>query len=279
MCFVFGAGAMKFPYLAGSPIAFAHRGGAALWPENTLVAFRGAVELGFRYLETDLRMTRDGVIVCFHDETLERTTNGSGRLRDRSIDELRALDAGYRYSRDGSSFPFRGRGITIPTLEEVLALGADLRVNVEIKQRDPPMEEQLWREIDRLEAHDRLLIAAAYDPLVRRFVSRRSTKRMPTSPGTRGVLRFWLGARTGLHRFERYSFQALQVPLSWRGIRVVDRGFVDAAHAHGLHVHVWTIDEPDLMGQLLDLRVDGIMTDRPDRLAAVFAERGLPLSP
>lgn len=270
---------MKFPYLAGSPIAFAHRGGAALWPENTLVAFRGAVELGFRYLETDLRMTRDGVIVCFHDETLERTTNGSGRLRDRSIDELRALDAGYRYSRDGSSFPFRGRGITIPTLEEVLALGADLRVNVEIKQRDPPMEEQLWREIDRLEAHDRLLIAAAYDPLVRRFVSRRSTKRMPTSPGTRGVLRFWLGARTGLHRFERYSFQALQVPLSWRGIRVVDRGFVDAAHAHGLHVHVWTIDEPDLMGQLLDLRVDGIMTDRPDRLAAVFAERGLPLSP
>jgi len=265
------------PYLARSPVAFAHRGGAALWPENTLVAFRGAVELGFRYIETDLHMTRDGAIVLFHDETLMRTTDGAGRLKDLSLDELRTLDAGYRFSPDGRSHPFRGQGIVVPTLEEALALHPELRLNVEIKQREPPMEAALWAEIDRLDARDRLLVAAEHDPLVRRFAAHRPGDRMPTSPGVRGVLRFWLGVRTGLHRLEDYPFDALQVPVEWNGLTVVDRAFVKAAHAHGLRVHVWTIDEPDEMRRLLDLGVDGVMTDRPDLLAEVFAERGLPL--
>jgi glycerophosphoryl diester phosphodiesterase len=266
------------PYLARSPVAFAHRGGAALWPENTLVAFRGALELGFRYIETDLHMTRDGAIVCFHDATLTRTTDGVGRIRDLSLEELRTLDAGYRFTPDGERHPFRGQGIGVPTLEEALALHPELRLNVEIKQREPAMEAALWAEIDRLDAHHRLLVAAEHDPLVHRFRALRPDASMPTSPGIRGVFRFWLGVRTGLHRFERYPFDALQVPVAWKGLPVVDRAFVEAAHAHGLHVHVWTIDEPDEMRRLLDLGVDGVMTDRPDRLAAVFAERALPLA-
>src|SRR5690606_23236894 len=142
------------------------------------------------------------------------------------------------------------------------------------KQREPAMEAALWDEIERLELFDRLLVAAEHDPLVHRFRSLRG-RRMPTSPGVRGVLRFWLGVRTGLHRFEDYPFDALQVPPTFQGLTVVDRAFVDAAHAHGLHVHVWTIDEPDEIRRLLDLGVDGIMTDRPTVLRAVFEERGL----
>lgn len=265
-------------YLDRTPIALAHRGGAALWPENTLAAFEGAIELGFRYIETDLHLTRDGVIVCFHDETLMRTTDGVGRVRDLTLDELRRLDAGYRFTVDGVAFPFRGRGLTVPTLEETLALHPELRLNVEMKQREPPMEEALWAAIDRLGARERLLVAAEHDPLVHRFRAARPGDWMPTSPGVRGVLRFWIGVRTGAHRLERYAFDALQVPVSFGGLTVVDRAFVRAAHAHGVHVHVWTIDDEPEMRRLLDLGVDGLMTDRPDRLAAVFRERDIPLT-
>lgn len=258
-----------------SPIAFAHRGGAALWPENTLAAFEGAVALGYRYIETDVHMTRDGKIVCFHDATLERTTDGRGRVADLDLAELSRLDAGYRFTRDGVTYPFRGQGLRVPTLEEALALCPDLQLNVEIKQASPAMERALWEEIDRLGAHERLLVAAAHDPLVHRFRALRPRLPMPTSPGVRGVLRFWLGVRTGLSRFDRYPFSALQVPPSYRGLTVVDRAFVEAAHAHGVHVHVWTIDDPSDMHALLDLGVDGVMTDRPDVLKDVMIERGV----
>lgn len=256
-----------------SPIAFAHRGGAALWPENTLAAFEGAVALGYRYIETDVHMTRDGKIVCFHDATLERTTNGRGRICELDYRELSRLDAGHNFTPDGGTFPFRGQGLRVPTLEEALALHPDLRLNIEIKQSSPAMEQALWEEIDRLDAHERLLVAAAHDPIVHRFRALRPRRAMPTSPGYRGVLRFWLGVRTGLSRFDRYGFDALQVPAAHRGLTVVDRAFVDAAHEHGLHVHVWTIDEPEEMHRLLDLGVDGLMTDRPDVLKEVMVAR------
>lgn len=244
-----------------------------LWPENTLEAFENAVALGFRYLETDLHMTRDGAIVCFHDATVDRTTDGTGRVCDHTLEELRALDPGYRFT-NGQGFPFRGKGLRVPTLEEALALHPDVRLNVDIKQAAPSMIDALWREIDRLDAHERLLVASVEDELVHRFRASRPNKRLPTSTGKRGVLRFWIGARTGLARFERYGYDALQVPATYRGLTVVDRAFVDEAHAHGLHVHVWTIDERDQMQRLLDLGVDGLMTDRPDVLKDVLVERG-----
>src|SRR5690606_27032783 len=130
-------------YLGTSPIAFAHRGGAALWPENTLAAFEGALSLGYRYIETDVHITKDGRIVCFHDETLDRTTDGRGPLAALTLDQLRELDAGYRLTshdgRDGEH-PFRGKGLTVPTLEEALALDPDLRLNLEIKPHRAKME-------------------------------------------------------------------------------------------------------------------------------------------
>ncbi|MFK7986821.1 MAG: glycerophosphodiester phosphodiesterase [Sandaracinaceae bacterium] len=264
-------------YLPHGPAAFAHRGGLAVWPENTLVAFEGAIALGYRYIETDLHMTRDGAIVCAHDPTLMRCTDGAGRVFDLTLDELRTLDAGYRFTADGGeTHPFRGKGVTIPTLEEALALHPELKLNVEIKQREPAMEAALWDEIERLDAHDRLLVAAEQDSLVHRFRGLRGTS-MPTSPGTRGVARFWLGVRSGLHRFDRYPFDALQVPVHFQGIPIVTPAFIEAAHGHGIQVHVWTINDTDEMHRLLELGVDVLMTDYPARLADVFHARGLAL--
>ena len=266
------------PYLR-SPIAIAHRGGAGTWPENTITSFEGAIGLGFRYIETDLHVTRDGQLVCFHDATLSRTTDGAGRVKDLTLAELRSLDPGYWFSRDGGkTFPFRGKGCVVPTFEEALRLHPDVMLNVEMKQRQPPMEEQLWQEIERLGVQDRVLVAAAHDPLVHRFRTLRR-ERLPTSPGSRGVIAFLLGVRSGLGRFASYPFDALQVPPSYAGVTVVDRAFVEAAHAHSIHVHCWTIDRREEMNRLLDLGVDGVMTDEPELLRDVFAERGLPLVP
>lgn len=257
------------------PIAFAHRGGAELWPENTLHAFQGAIDLGIRYIETDLHTTRDGVIVCFHDPLLERTTDGRGLLCEKTLDELRRLDAGWCWTRDGRTFPFRGAGLTIPTFEEALALHPDVRFNVEIKQREPDMVGRLWRFIEERSLHDRVLVAAADDAVGDAF-RRICGGRVRTSPGVAGVRRFFAAVHTRTHRLLGFDFDALQVPHchpDHRWLRVVTRRFVEAAHHHGIQVHVWTIDRPEEMEALLDLGVDGIMSDRPDILVDVLAER------
>ncbi len=269
------------PYLRAAPYAFAHRGGCNEWPENTLTAFRGALELGYTHIETDVHLTRDGQIVCFHDPTLERTTNGRGLVKEHSLDELRELDAGYRFTPDGGrSFPFRGAGCRIPTLEEALALDPNLCLNLEMKQREPDMVEPLRAFIERHDVGHRVLVASAQDALTRRFRrlqrlhrSRdRRGMRVPTSPGARGILLFWGSVRLGLDSFLTFPFDALQVPVSHGPLRVVDRRFVERAHAHGIHVHVWTINDPAEMRRLYALGVDAVMTDEPTRLMAVLRD-------
>jgi glycerophosphoryl diester phosphodiesterase len=251
------------------PLAFAHRGGSLLWPENTLRAFEGALEAGCRYLETDLHTSRDGEIVVFHDPELDRTTNGTGLLKRLSLLELKRLDAGYRFTLDGKTFPFRGKGLTIPTFEELLELDPGARYNVEIKQSDPPMVSLLWRLIERRRLHDRLLVAASKDALVREF-RRVSRGAVATSAGTNEARLFWAASRVGLTRLVPTPYDALQVPTGAGPMTVIDRRFVAAAHAAGLHVHAWTIDDCGEMRRLLALGVDGIMSDRPDRLIEVF---------
>jgi glycerophosphoryl diester phosphodiesterase len=260
---------MKPYLLAESPIPFAHRGGAGLFPENTNVAFEGALALGFRYIETDLHLTRDGAWVCFHDDSVDRVTNGSGPVSRYTRAELQALDAGYRFSPDGGGFPYRGQGARVLTLEEALALHPHLRLNLEIKPDRPELARALLEEIDRLDAYSRVLVASAHDRVTRAF-RRLAAGGVATSAGVRGIIAFWLAVRSRLQRLGVFPFDALQVPLSHYGLTVVDRRFVEAAHRHGLKVHVWTVDEPEPMRYLAGLGVDGIMTDRPDILSDVL---------
>ena len=253
------------------PLAFAHRGGAALFPENTLEAFEGAQRLGCLYLETDVHMTADGAIVVLHDDALERTTNGRGLVRASTFAELEQLDAGFHFSLDGVSFPWRGQGVRITRFEELVTRLPGARFNVELKQAEPSIVGPFWQLVQRLELHDRVLVAAARDELVREF-RRLSRGRVATSAGENETRRFFVASRVGATRLLRIDYDALQVPPRHGDVTVVDRRFVKAAHARGLDVHVWTIDDPAEMRGLLALGVDGLMSDRPDLLMDVVRD-------
>jgi glycerophosphoryl diester phosphodiesterase len=253
------------------PIAFAHRGGSALWPENTLLAFRGAIELGIRELETDVHLSRDGKVVVFHDRRLERTTDGFGLLQNFDWAELRKLDAGYRFSPDGKTFPWRGKGVRIPLFEELAELDPEVRFNVELKARGAGLERAFLALIERKKLCDRVRVAAADHRIVTEFRAL-AGRRVRTSASAREVLSFWLAVKARATRLLPIAYDALQVPPRQGRLRVIDRAFVERAHARGIEVHAWTIDEPAEMHRLLALGVDGLMSDRPDVLLRELAE-------
>jgi glycerophosphoryl diester phosphodiesterase len=262
---------MPRPYFGiRSPYAFAHRGGALRWPENTLLAFASAAELGITHIETDIHLTSDGHFVCFHDATLERTTNGRGQVADYTLDELRRLDAGYQFT-EGGGFPYRGADVRIPTLEEALALDPALRLNLEVKPPDPTLARRVWELIEHHGVHDRVLVASAHDEVTQAFRAI-ARGRVATSPGRKGAMRFWAHALTGTWRNAVFPFDALQIPPRFKGIDVISPRFIEAARYHGIEVHVWTINDPDEMAALARAGVDAIMTDLPDVLLEVLAE-------
>ncbi|GER22912.1 glycerophosphoryl diester phosphodiesterase [Zafaria cholistanensis] len=245
---------------AGRPLAFAHRGFAPDGDENTMAAFRAAVGLGYRYLETDVRTTRDGVLVVFHDERLDRATDGIGRVADHTYAELRRLRVA-------------GRG-RIPTFAELLGEWPDIRLNVDVK--DQAGAALLARHIEAADAYDRVLVSSFS---ARRLASARRALARPAALGASvptvalAALLGPVGLLGGIGPLLR-AVDALQVPVRKGPIPVATAGFVRRAHRRGLHVHVWVVNDPDRMRRLLDLGVDGVMTDRADLLAEAMAERG-----
>jgi glycerophosphoryl diester phosphodiesterase len=256
------------------PIAFAHRGGAGEAPENTLAAFEIAVTLGYRYLETDVHRTRDGVLVAFHDERLDRVTDRSAAIAEVDIAEVEAADAGYAFSPDGGhTFPFRGRGIRVPRLEEILVRWPDSRVNIDPKSDS--CVRPLAALLDRLGAWGRVCVGSFSDRRLRRFRTL-GRARACTSMGPQAVTFARLTTTIGL--MPRLGADCIQVPIRRGPVRIVTERFVEAAHRAGLAVHVWTINDRATINELLDLGVDGIMSDRLRLLRDVFARRGLPLT-
>lgn len=262
-------------FLAGAPLLIAHRGGSALSPENTLVAFERALAWWQAdVLELDVRPARDGEVVVIHDDTLDRTTDGQGPVASRTLAELRSLDAGHRFTPDGgATYPFRGRGIGIPTLAEVLDATPGARINIEVK--DGRAQQRVWEVVVEAGAADRVLIAAG------RTRDRAYFNRLPVAKSAgEGELRLFIG-QVGLGVvLHTPGVDAFQVPDRWDEREIPTPRFVSAARALNIAVHVWTVDEIDAMHELLDRGVDGIVTDRPDRLARILHERtGRPLPP
>ena len=252
------------------PVNLAHRGASALAPENTIEAFRLAVEAGAGGLELDVHMTRDGHIVVIHDATVDRTTNGSGAVSEMTLDELRGFDAGHNFSSDGGpTRPYRGRGVRVPTLGEVLEEFPGVPVNIEIKAGTPGIEETVFGVLRAANASGHALVVSTPYDIVKRF--RKISGGLISTGASRweiGV--FYILSRLHLERLVRPAYVALQVPLRHRGIPVVTPRFVRAAHARGVRVDAWTINQADEMRRLLDLGVDVIMTDRPGTLAEVL---------
>jgi glycerophosphoryl diester phosphodiesterase len=247
-----------YAYLdAPLPLAFAHRGGAAVGDENTAAAFGRAVDLGYRYLETDTHATADGVAVIFHDETLERMLGRPGRIRDLRWADLSTLRVA------GSA--------AVPRLDEVLDAWPQIRFNIDVKADDGV--DPTVSAVRRTGAEDRVLLASFSDARVARL-RRAMGPAVATSLGSRAVASLWAGSRVGAPRWRVPGAAAVQVPPRHSRVRLVDRRFVRHAHRFGLHVHVWTIDDPAEMTELLDLGVDGIMTDRIEVLREVYQARG-----
>ena len=264
------------PYLAGAPLLIAHRGGSAFAPENTLLAFRQAVEWWRAdILELDVQPTADGEVVVIHDPTLDRTTSASGAVARLPLAKVQAADAGHHFTADGGrSFPHRGTGVTVPTLAEVLRELPGVRVNVEIK--DGRAQERVWEVVHAERATGRVLIAAGNGRNRARFASYPG----PVSASGAQLRAFYVAHRLGLARRVRPPVDAFQMPERYGGRRVLSPRLVAEAHALNVAVHVWTVDETADMRRLLEWGVDGIVTDRPDRLAAELHRRvGRPLPP
>ncbi len=250
-----------------SPVVIAHRGSRVLWPENTKLSFAGAYEIGVRHFETDLRVTSDRQIVCFHDSTLDRTTDGSGPIVETSLAELQSLDAGARH-RVGDSFPFRGQGVVVPTLADILTEFPDVSLVVDLKADGVagPLAELLAET----GAEDRVIVGSFSDQRLTSFLLA-SGGRVATSAGPRGVLDWTLAKLKGN---PGPATDAIQIPVQYSGLRLVDDTLVGLAHSRGTLIHVWTVNRRHDMESLLDIGVDGIITDRPDIAMDVLVSRG-----
>jgi glycerophosphoryl diester phosphodiesterase len=254
-------------YLAGAPLLVAHRGGAKLAPENTIPAFRSAVDdWGADMLEMDVRLTADGEVVVIHDATVDRTTDGSGRVADLTLAEIRTLDAGHGFADLEGVPTFRGRGARVPTFDEVLDACPDIWLNVEAKEQ--AVAAPLVEVVRRHGAEYRVLITAEIER------NRRGARGYagPWGASRRDCMRFWLAVTLPGGRVYTPAVDALQVPEFWRGRRVLTPRFVTEAHRRNIPVHVWTVDHPSDMRRFLAWGVDAIQSDRPDLLAEVLVD-------
>lgn len=263
-------------YFSGRrPRVLGHRGTAGTHPENTLVSFRQALADGADVLEMDVHLTKDKQVVVCHDATVDRTTNGRGKIAEMTLAEIRKLDAGYRFKpQSQAAFTFRGQGIGIPTFEEVLSEFPNAPMNVEIKANSQELVNLFFAALKK---HGRMndvtvLVAGNVHSLVRKI--RRKTHLKMTGFSRREVAVFMLLTRLGLgHRFKPRGGRAFQVPVNRGRLKIVTPKFVRAAHKLGLEVHVWTINDEKDMQRLLDMGVDGLFTDFPGVMRRLVDQR------
>lgn len=251
---------------APRPMVIAHQGGDGLWPSNTLFAFEHAAALGVDVLEMDIHMTKDGVLVVSHDDTVDRLTDGEGFIKEMSLAQVQGFDAAYDWSPldDGAEYPYRGQGIAIPTLESVFERFPDYRMNIEIKQEEPSIAKPFCDLLRKRHMENKILVASFKDEALAEF--RETCPEVATS-GSRGQIKPFIYMHLAfLGRLYPPNFSAVQLPIEDSGITLLTGRFVKVAHARGLWVDAWTIDDPAEMWMLIDIGVDGIITDRPDLL-------------
>lgn len=248
----------------GTKLSIAHRGGGALEPEETAQAMDNAVALGADVLELDVHRTSDGAIVCMHDETVDRTTDGTGKLKDKTLAEVRALDAGYRFTRDdGVTFPRRGAGVVVPTLEELLTRHPGKPFSIELKQSKPSIVDDVVAVVRAAKASSRVVLASFSDDTIAEV--RQRAPDLATSLSTGEMLAF-----NALEDADVATYHApggfLQAPAN-----AVDADRLAIARRLGLRVQVWTVNDRATMDRMLDLGVDGIMSDDPKLLGEALA--------
>lgn len=280
------------PWLDRRVIAYAHQGGAWESPSSTLFAIRRALDNGATAVELDVHASADGVLVVCHDETVDRTTDGHGPIAALTLEELKTLDNAYWFipgadvtpGRPEGDYPYRGRAASDPdfriaTLREVLETFPGVVLNLDIKQTAPavvPYEATLAALLAEFDRNDDVIVASFLDPATEAFS--KLAPSVPTSAGTLATASFWKAVREH-GPLPDLPVVAFQVPERQGDLVVVDEEFVGAAHGAGIAVHVWTVNDTESMSRLLDMGVDGIISDLPTTLAGELAKRGVAWKP
>jgi glycerophosphoryl diester phosphodiesterase len=258
------------------PLVIAHQGGDGIRPGDTMPAFENAVAIGADVLEMDAHITKDTQIVLMHDEKVDRTTNGSGLIEDLTLDQLKQLDAAYKWTADdGKTFPYRGQGIQVPTLEELFQKFPQMRYVIEIKLTQNPIDKPLCKLIRDHSMQDKVVIASFHDVAMQNF--RSTCPEVATSASRGEVTKFVLLGKVFLSGLIAPKYESIQPPYDPAeslNIPIMTKRFIREAHAKNLAVEPWTVDDPALMKQYIEWDVDGIMTDRPDLMINVLKEMG-----
>ncbi len=267
---------MPHPYFdVPRPTILGHRGAAGSAPENTLHSFERCLELGSHIIESDIHATRDGEPVMLHDPELDRISDRTGDIENFNRAELEEIDAAYHFTPyAGRSFQLLGKGIRIPTLRDAFERFPGARFNLEIKASPPGLVARIVELVREFEREARTLLTAGEDPIMRELLDEltRRDPRPAVGASTGDVLSFVRGALEG--GTPPAHTQALQIPPDFAGHPLVTPQLVAFAHEHEVAVHVWTLNEKSEMQHILDLGCDGIVTDHPERMAELVAERG-----
>lgn len=259
------------PLITGRVWNVAHQGGELLWPSNTMLAFRNAAALGVDMLDTDMHATKDGVLVLSHDDTLNRLTDTQGRIEDMTLEQVQAADAGSTLSLDGGqTFPFRGQGVRVATLAELLGAFPDMPLSIEIKQISPSLGMPFCQALRDAGATARVVVSSFSDVAMGDF--RAACPEVLTSMTEKELRPLVLLSKVGLAGLAPLPGRSAQVPLTGGGITVVTPSFVKAMHRRGVSVQVWTINDEATMRRLIRMGVDGILTDDPVLLKRVLGE-------
>jgi glycerophosphoryl diester phosphodiesterase len=242
-----------------------------------MYAFEHANENGADVLEMDAHITKDNQIVLMHDEKVDRTTNGTGLIEDLTLPELKQLDAAYQWSKDdGKTFPYRGQGIRVPTLDELFQKFPQMRYVIEIKLTQNPIDRPLCELIRKHQMQDKVVVASFHDVAMKNF--RETCPEVATSASRTEVRNFVLLGKVFLSGFVAPQYQSIQPPYDPKeslNIPIMTKRFIREAHAKNIKVEPWTVDDPELMKQYIEWGVDGIITDRPDLMIEVLKEMGI----
>lgn len=252
------------------PLVCAHRGAKAKFPENSLPSFQEAARLNVDILETDVHLTKDNELVVFHDESLDRTTDKKGLIRDYTLEELRQIDIGYNFSLD-DKFPFRGKNLQILTIKNLFEAFRSFWINIDIKTNDFKAAEILANLLSECNRDKSVIIGSFHPPVLEHF--RKIAPNVATAAHAGEVRRFIIHLRTHTLAFFKPRFAAFQVPIKHGETTIITRKFIQAAHKKGIAVMVWTINDEETMNWLLDLEIDGIFTDDPQLMLDVLEKR------
>lgn len=258
------------------PWIIAHGGSKALWPENTMMAIDGSMNLGVDALEMDVRLTKDDILVLRHDETIDRMSNGEGKVRDFSFAELQQFNFGHGFENLDGDTPYKNIIVPIAKLEDVFSKYEGTYMNVELKDEGDDgikAADLLKALIDKYDMQNRVLVASFHDDVMKHYC-RETDKSYPMSTAKKETTKMILTTKTATGILYAPEAVATQIPVESSGLNLAKKRIVKSAHRHNMAVHYWTINDKEDMKTLIEMGADGLITDRPDVMMQLLAEMG-----